>query len=76
MKSGQMATDYAHQKLECGWQIPYFTSILVNIFPTNKIQTVQNIKQDNKSHKKNTQSTWNAINKDELMTWIQKQIEK
>jgi len=32
--------------------------------------------EDNKSQKKNTQSTWNAINKDELMTWIQKQTEK
>ena len=32
--------------------------------------------EDNKSKKKNTQSTWNAINKDELMTWIQKLTEK
>lgn len=32
--------------------------------------------EDNKSQKKNTQSTWNAINKDELMTWIQEQTEK
>ena len=32
--------------------------------------------EDNKSQQKNTQSTWNAINKDELMTWIQKQTEK
>ncbi len=32
--------------------------------------------EDNKSKKKTTQSTWNTINKDELMTWIQKQTEK
>jgi hypothetical protein len=31
---------------------------------------------DNPSINKNTQSTWNAINKDELMDWIQKQTEK
>ena len=29
--------------------------------------------EDNPSTKKNTQSTWDAINKDELMDWIQKQ---
>lgn len=32
--------------------------------------------EDNKSQKKNTQSTWNAIDKDELMNWIRKQAEK
>jgi hypothetical protein len=32
--------------------------------------------EDNQSQKKNTQSTWNAINKDQLMTWIDNQIEK
>jgi len=32
--------------------------------------------EDNPSQKKNTQSTWNSINKDELMDWIQKQTEK
>ncbi|SEL08474.1 hypothetical protein SAMN04487910_1665 [Aquimarina amphilecti] len=32
--------------------------------------------EDNPSSKKNTQSTWDAINKDELMDWIQKQTEK
>ena len=32
--------------------------------------------EDNPSTKKNTQSTWDSINKDELMDWIQKQIEK
>ena len=32
--------------------------------------------EDNKLQKKNTQSTWNALNKDELMTWIQKQTKK
>lgn len=32
--------------------------------------------EDNKSKKKNTQSTWNAINKDELMTWINSQVVK
>lgn len=32
--------------------------------------------EDNKSQKKNTQSTWNAINKDELMDWILKQTKK
>ncbi len=31
---------------------------------------------DNPSTNKNTQSTWNAINKEELMDWIQKQTEK
>ena len=31
---------------------------------------------DNPSTNKNTQSTWNAINKGELMDWIQKQTEK
>lgn len=32
--------------------------------------------EDNSSQIKNTQSTWDSINKDELMDWIQKQIEK
>lgn len=32
--------------------------------------------EDNPSTKKNTQSTWDAINKNELMDWIQKQIKK
>ncbi|SIS71875.1 hypothetical protein SAMN05421766_103596 [Zobellia uliginosa] len=32
--------------------------------------------EENPSEKKNTQSTWNAINKDELMDWIQKQTKK
>ncbi len=32
--------------------------------------------EDNPSQKKNTQATWNAINKDELMNWIEKQTEK
>lgn len=32
--------------------------------------------EDNPSEKKNTQSTWDAINKDELIDWIQKQTEK
>tara|TARA_B110000114_G_scaffold105616_1_gene111062 strand:+ start:76 stop:1056 length:981 start_codon:yes stop_codon:yes gene_type:complete len=32
--------------------------------------------EDNQSQKKNTQSTWNSINKNELMTWIDNQIEK
>jgi len=32
--------------------------------------------KDNLSQKKNTQSTWNAINKDELMDWIQTQTVK
>ena len=32
--------------------------------------------KDNPSTKKNTQSTWDAINKDELMDWIQKQTKK
>lgn len=32
--------------------------------------------EDNPSPKKNTQSTWDAINKDELMDWILKQIKK
>ena len=32
--------------------------------------------EDNSSQKKNTQSTWDSINKDELMDWIQKQVEK
>ncbi|MFY0602682.1 MAG: hypothetical protein JXQ93_01950 [Flavobacteriaceae bacterium] len=32
--------------------------------------------EDNPSQKKNTQSTWDAINKDELMDWIQKQTKK
>ncbi|CAZ98428.1 MULTISPECIES: hypothetical protein [Zobellia] len=32
--------------------------------------------EDNPSEKKNTQSTWDAINKDELMDWIQKQTKK
>ncbi|WP_298311118.1 hypothetical protein [uncultured Aquimarina sp.] len=31
---------------------------------------------DNLSQERNTQSTWNSINKDELMDWIQKQTEK
>ncbi|WP_233702681.1 hypothetical protein [Hyunsoonleella flava] len=31
---------------------------------------------DNPSTKKNTQSTWDAIDKDELMDWIQKQTKK
>lgn len=31
---------------------------------------------DNSSPKKNTQSTWNAIDKDELMRWITKEVEK
>lgn len=30
--------------------------------------------EDNSSTSKNTQSTWDAINKDELMDWIQKQM--
>jgi len=32
--------------------------------------------KDNSSQKKNTQTTWNAINKDELMEWIQTQTKK
>jgi hypothetical protein len=32
--------------------------------------------KDNPSPIKNTQSTWDSINKDELMDWIQKQTEK
>ncbi len=32
--------------------------------------------EDNPSQKKNAQSTWNTINKDDLMDWIQKQVEK
>ena len=32
--------------------------------------------EDNSSEKRNTQSTWDSINKDELMDWIQKQTEK
>lgn len=32
--------------------------------------------EDNQSKIKNTQSTWNAIDKDELMDWIQKQTKK
>tara|TARA_B100001750_G_scaffold120057_1_gene95233 strand:+ start:9423 stop:10403 length:981 start_codon:yes stop_codon:yes gene_type:complete len=32
--------------------------------------------KDNPSQKKNTQSTWDAINKNELLNWIQKQTEK
>lgn len=32
--------------------------------------------QDNTSQKRNTQSTWDSLNKDELMDWIQKQTEK
>ncbi|QKX06176.1 hypothetical protein HN014_15080 [Aquimarina sp. TRL1] len=32
--------------------------------------------QDNQSQKKNTQATWNAINKDQLMIWINNQVEK
>ncbi|SIS47022.1 hypothetical protein SAMN05421766_10283 [Zobellia uliginosa] len=32
--------------------------------------------EDNTSSKKNTQSTWDALNKDELMDWVQKQTEK
>jgi len=32
--------------------------------------------EDNTSSKKNTQSTWDALNKDELMDWIQRQVEK
>lgn len=30
---------------------------------------------DNPSQKKNTQSTWNAIDKNEMLNWILKQIE-
>ena len=32
--------------------------------------------EDNPSKIKNTQSTWDTIDKDELMEWIQKQVEK
>ncbi|WP_299887787.1 hypothetical protein [uncultured Lacinutrix sp.] len=32
--------------------------------------------EDSSLEKKNTQTTWNTINKDELMDWIQKQTEK
>lgn len=32
--------------------------------------------EDNPSQQKNTQSTWDSINKDELMDWIQKQVGK
>lgn len=32
--------------------------------------------EDNTSPNKNTQSTWDAINKDELIDWVQKQTEK
>lgn len=32
--------------------------------------------EDNSSQNKNTQSTWDSINKDELMNWILKQTEK
>jgi uncharacterized ubiquitin-like protein YukD len=32
--------------------------------------------KDNPSEIKNTQSTWDAINKDDLMVWIQKQVKK
>jgi hypothetical protein len=32
--------------------------------------------EDNTSQKKNTGSTWNSINKEELMNWIEKQTEK
>ncbi|MBU2940808.1 hypothetical protein KO494_14765 [Lacinutrix sp. C3R15] len=32
--------------------------------------------EDNLSEIKNTQSTWDAINKDLLMDWVQKQVEK
>ncbi len=32
--------------------------------------------EDNSSQKKNAQKTWNAINKDELMDWVQAQTEK
>ncbi|EDP70728.1 hypothetical protein FBALC1_08213 [Flavobacteriales bacterium ALC-1] len=32
--------------------------------------------EDNPTQEKNTQSTWDAINKDELMDWILKQIKK
>ncbi|UAM99694.1 hypothetical protein K8354_07785 [Polaribacter litorisediminis] len=32
--------------------------------------------EDNPSQHKNTQSTWDSINKDELMDWIQKQVGK
>ena len=32
--------------------------------------------KDDKSLTKNTQSTWDAINKDELMDWIQIEVEK
>lgn len=32
--------------------------------------------KDNPSQERNTQSTWDSINKDELMDWIQKQTEK
>ena len=32
--------------------------------------------EDNASEKKNTQSTWNAINKNDLMDWIIKQVKK
>lgn len=31
---------------------------------------------DNSSQKKNVQATWDTINKDELMDWIQKQVKK
>ncbi|RNC88501.1 MAG: hypothetical protein ED555_12745 [Allomuricauda sp.] len=31
---------------------------------------------DNPSPKKNTQATWDALNKEELMDWVQQQIEK
>jgi len=32
--------------------------------------------EDNPSQKKNTQSTWDAIDKNELMDWILKQTKK
>ena len=32
--------------------------------------------KDNSSQKKNTQSTWDAIDKDNLMRWILKEVKK
>lgn len=32
--------------------------------------------EDNASRERNTQTTWNEINKDDLMDWIQKQVQK
>ncbi|MEM9983066.1 MAG: hypothetical protein AAF734_11260, partial [Bacteroidota bacterium] len=31
--------------------------------------------EDNESQKKNPESTWNAIDKEELISWIKKQME-